>query len=40
MKQLRVVQKRMDDINLPSDIDRIPPKIAIGNDGFSNLIAD
>ena len=30
----------MDDIDLPSDIGKIPPKIAIGNDGFSNLIAD
>lgn len=30
----------MDHIDLPSDIGRIPPKIAIGNDGFSNLTAD
>jgi hypothetical protein len=30
----------MDNVELPSDIGRIPPKIAIGNDGFSNLTAD
>ena len=30
----------MDHIDLPSDIGRIPAKIAIGNDGFSNLTAD
>ena len=40
MEQLRVAQKRMDHVELPSDIGRIPPKIAIGNDGFSNLTAD
>lgn len=40
MEQLRVAQSRMDHIDLPSDIGRIPPKIAIGNDGFSNLTAD
>ena len=40
MKQLRMVQKRMKHVNLPSDIGRIPAKIAIGNDGFSNLTAD
>ncbi|CAB4487065.1 unnamed protein product [Rhizophagus irregularis] len=40
MEQLQIVQKRMDYIELPSDIGRIPPKIAIGNEGFSNLTAD
>ncbi|GET61560.1 hypothetical protein GLOIN_2v1849215 [Rhizophagus irregularis DAOM 181602=DAOM 197198] len=40
MEQLRVAQNRIDNIDLPSDIGRIPPKIAIGNDGFSNLTAD
>ena len=40
MEQLRIAQKRMDQIDLPSDIGRIPPKIAIGNEGFSNLTAD
>ena len=40
MEQLRVVQQRMDHICLPSDIGRIPAKIAIGSDGFSNLTAD
>ncbi|GET50605.1 hypothetical protein GLOIN_2v1775288 [Rhizophagus irregularis DAOM 181602=DAOM 197198] len=30
----------MDHVKLPSDIGRIPPKIAIGSDGFSNLAAD
>ncbi|GET66746.1 uncharacterized protein LOC109476669 isoform X1 [Rhizophagus irregularis DAOM 181602=DAOM 197198] len=40
MEQLRIAQKRMDYIELPSDIGRIPPKIAIGNEGFSNLTAD
>lgn len=39
VNQLRVAQSRMDHIELPSDIGRIPPKIAIG-DGFSNLTAD
>ena len=39
MDQLRVAQSRMDHVELPSDIGRIPPKIAIG-DGFSNLTAD
>src|SRR5436305_5062597 len=34
MKQLRAAQNRMDHIELPSDIGRIPPKIAIGKDGF------
>jgi len=40
MEQLRVAQKRMDHVELPSDIGRIPPKIAIGNNGFSKLTAD
>jgi hypothetical protein len=40
MEQLRVVQNRMEHIELPSDIGRIPPKIAIGDSGFSNLTAD
>ncbi|GBB97394.1 hypothetical protein RclHR1_29870002 [Rhizophagus clarus] len=40
MEQLQVTQQRMDHVELPSDIGRIPPKIAIGNDGFSNLTAD
>src|SRR2546429_4000735 len=40
MEQLRVVQQKMDQIDLPSDIGQIPAKIAIGNDGFSNLTAD
>ena len=40
MEQLRVAQRRMDNVELPSDIGRIPPKIAIGNDGFSKLTAD
>jgi hypothetical protein len=40
MEQLRVAQNRMDHVKLPSDIGRIPPKIAIGNEGFSNLTAD
>jgi len=40
MEQLRVAQCRMDHVDLPSDIGRIPPKIAIGNDGFSKLTAD
>jgi hypothetical protein len=40
MEQLRIAQNRMDYIDLPSDIGRIPPKIAIGNEGFSNLTAD
>ena len=40
MEQLRVAQNRMEHIELPSDIGQIPPKIAIGNSGFSNLIAD
>ena len=40
MEQLRIAQKRMDHFDLPSDIGRIPPKIAIGNEGFSNLTAD
>jgi hypothetical protein len=40
MEQLRVAQNRMDYIELPSDIGRIPPKVAIGKDGFSNLTAD
>src|SRR6266542_946489 len=41
MEQLRVAQNRMDHVELPSDIGRIPPKIAIGeNNGFSNLTAD
>jgi hypothetical protein len=39
MEQLRVAQKRMDYVELPSDIGRIPPKIAIG-EGFSKLTAD
>ena len=40
MEQLRVVQNKMNNIELPSNIGRIPPKIAIGKDGFSNLTAD
>ena len=40
MEQLRAVQERMNNIDLPSDFGRIPTKIAIGNDGFSNLTAD
>src|SRR4051812_23678926 len=40
MEKLRIAQKKMDDINLPSDLGRIPPKIAIGNEGFFNLTAD
>jgi hypothetical protein len=40
MDQLRVAQNRMDNVVLPSDIGRIPPKIAIGNEGFSKLTAD
>jgi Transposase family tnp2 len=40
MEQLRTAQNRMENIELPSDIGRIPPKIAIGNSGFSNLTAD
>jgi Domain of unknown function (DUF4218) len=35
-----MTQSRMDHIELPSDIGRIPPKIAIGSDGFSKLTAD
>ena len=38
--ELCVVQKRMNYVDLLSDIGRIPPKIAIGNDGFSNLTAN
>ena len=38
-EQLHVAQRRMDDVKLPSDIGRIPPKIAIG-EGFSKLTAD
>jgi hypothetical protein len=34
MEQLRVAQNRMEHIELPSDIGRIPPKIAIGNSGL------
>jgi hypothetical protein len=40
MEQLRIAQNRMDQIELPLDIGRIPPKIAIGDCGFSNLTAD
>jgi hypothetical protein len=40
MDQLRIAQDRMNNIELPSDIGRIPPKIAIGKDGFSKLTAD
>jgi hypothetical protein len=40
MEQLRVAQNRMDHVELPSDIGRIPSKIAIGENGFSNLTAD
>ncbi|PKC55993.1 hypothetical protein RhiirA1_402464 [Rhizophagus irregularis] len=40
MEQLHIAQNRMDHVDLPPDIGRIPPKIAIGNDGFSNLTAD
>jgi hypothetical protein len=38
-EQLRAAQRRMDSVQLPSDIGRIPPKIAIG-EGFSKLTAD
>jgi len=38
-EQLRAAQIRMDNVQLPSDIGRIPPKIAIG-EGFSKLTAD
>ena len=38
-EQLRAAQRRMDNVQLPSDIGRIPPKIAIG-EGFSKLTAD
>jgi hypothetical protein len=40
INQLCVAQNRMDNFNLPFGIGWIPPKIAIGNDGFSNLTAD
>jgi len=40
MEKLCVVQERMKHVNLPSDIGWISTKIAIGNDGFSNLTAD
>ena len=40
MEQLHIAQNRMDYVDLPLDIGRIPSKIAIGNDGFSNLTAD
>src|SRR4051812_26580824 len=40
MEQLRMAQKRMKHVDLPSDIGQISAKIAIGNDGFSNLTAD
>ena len=40
IEQLRVSQNKMNNIELPSDIGRIPPKITIGKDGFSNLTAD
>ena len=40
IEQLHVAQKRMKHVDLPSDIGQIPAKIAIGNDGFSNLTAD
>ena len=38
-EQLRIVQRRMDNVQLPSDIDRIPPKITIGK-GFLKLTVD
>ena len=38
-EQLRIAQRRMDSVQLPSDIGRIPPKVAIG-EGFSKLTAD
>jgi len=38
-EQLHTAQKKMDSVQLPSDIGRIPPKIAIG-EGFSKLTAD
>ncbi|CAB5391212.1 unnamed protein product [Rhizophagus irregularis] len=37
MEQLQVAQKRIDHVELPFDIGRIPPKIAIRNNGFSNF---
>ena len=40
MDQLRVAQNRMDNVEMPPYIGRIPPKIAIGNEGFSKLTAD
>ena len=40
IEQLQVAQKRMDHVELLSDIGRILPKIAIGNNGFSKLTAD
>ncbi|GBB93558.1 hypothetical protein RclHR1_21980002 [Rhizophagus clarus] len=40
MEQLQIAQSRMDHVELPSDIGCIPPKIAIGSEGFSNLTAD
>ncbi len=39
-EQLHIIQKRMDEINLPPDIPRIPNKVALGEHGFSNLTAD
>ena len=39
MEQLRAAQNRMDHIELPSDIGRIPNKIDCG-EGFSNFTAD
>lgn len=39
-EQLRIIQKRMDEIDLPPDIPRIPNKVALGEHGFSNLTAD
>ncbi|GBB98571.1 hypothetical protein RclHR1_32670001 [Rhizophagus clarus] len=35
MEQLQVAQSRMNHVELPSDIGRIPPKIAIGRKVFS-----
>jgi len=40
MDQLCVAQSKMDHVELPFDIGRIPPKIAIGDNSFSNLTAD
>ena len=38
-EQLRAAQIRIDNVQLPSDIGRIPPKITI-EEGFSKFTAD